>query len=502
MNAPDSAALAGPPHQTHVPLPERKVTRREFLEIFTAVMLPMFMAMIDQTLLATATPVVAADFHNLFETAWIGTAYMLTSAVMIPVYGRLGDRYGRRRMLVTALAVFVGGSLLCGASQSMHQLIAGRALQGLGAGGLMSLAFALIGEMVPPRQRASYQGYFAMNSMAANMLGPIIGGQVVAHASWRWLFFVNLPLGLLAAWRLMRLPKSQAYADAPGVSDVPGLLLFAAATAVLLFGLSSAGHRFAWLSWPTALLVGGGVLGWIVLLLLEQRLLRRQGAPFFPIDLLRTRSTRLLLATAVLSTFCLLALVFYLPVYLQLGLHTGAARSGMLLTPVLLGFILGGTLSGRRLGRTGDPKPIPIIGLSLSCAAFIALALAPPHLGLLAVLGFLAGLGLGPTMPVVQVTVQSIAGRESLGAATSLTTLSRTMGAALGTALTGAVIYGLMPDIDLDQVTSLRASGADLTEAVARNTEVLHAFHTAFFCSACVAGIGLFIASRLPRLKI
>jgi len=169
-----------------------------------------------------------------------------------------------------------------------------------------------------------------------------------------------------------------------------------------------------------------------------------------------------------------------------------------LLTPVLLGFILGGTLSGRRLGRTGDPKPIPIAGQALSCLAFVGLGFAPPHLGVLALLGFMAGLGLGPTMPVVQVTVQTLAGRENLGAATALTTLSRTMGAALGTALTGALIYSLMPDIDLSHAAAV----AGAAETVAGNAEVLRAFHMAFFSAAGAAALGVYAASRLPRLKI
>ncbi len=177
---------------------ERTVTTREFLQIFTAVMLPMLMAIIDQTLLATATPVIAADLGDLFNSSWIATAYLLASATMVPVYGRLGDRYGRRRMLLIAMGVFIAGSLGCAASQSMMQLIASRTVQGLGAGGLMSLSFALIGELVPPRQRVSYQAYFAINSMAGNILGPMIGGLVVAHVSWRWLPAVNIPLGVLA----------------------------------------------------------------------------------------------------------------------------------------------------------------------------------------------------------------------------------------------------------------------------------------------------------------
>ncbi len=335
---------------------ERTVTTREFLQIFTAVMLPMLMAIIDQTLLATATPVIAADLGDLFNSSWIATAYLLASATMVPVYGRLGDRYGRRRMLLIAMGVFIAGSLGCAASQSMMQLIASRTVQGLGAGGLMSLSFALIGELVPPRQRVSYQAYFAINSMAGNILGPMIGGLVVAHVSWRWLPAVNIPLGVLATWRLMKLPQGQRHPESPGLSDLPGLGLFAAGTLLVLFALSSAGHRFAWISWQSVTILALGVASWWVLFLHEKRL----AAPFFPIELLQMPAVRQWLRTAMLSTFCLLALIFYLPLYFQLGLHVDSATSGMLLTPVLLGFITGGALGGRRAGRTGDPKSIPI----------------------------------------------------------------------------------------------------------------------------------------------
>lgn len=470
-----------------------RVTRGEFLQIFTAVMLPMFMAMIDQTLLATATPIVAADFGNLFDTSWIATAYLLTSAVMVPVYGRLGDRHGRRELLLIAMLIFVSGSIVSAASQSMTQLIAGRALQGLGGGGLMSLSFALIGELVPPRQRVSYQGYFAIISTAANILGPVIGGQVVAHASWRWLFVVNLPLGALAAWRLGRLPRGRYHPDAPGLADLAGLALFAVGTTLLLFGFSSAGHRFAWLSWQTALCIGLGGLTWVLLLAHEHR----HRAPFFPIDLLQIRALRLCLLTAICSTFCLLALVFYLPIYFQLGLHTGAAQAGLLLTPVLLGFIAGGTLAGRRVGRTGEPKPLPVAGLTLAAIALFALVAAPPDRVMVATLGFVAGFGLGPTMPTVQVVVQTVAGRESVGAATALVVLSRTLGAALGTALIGAVVYSLMPDVDLTQMGRRESVGT-----APGNAEVVRAFHIAFFVTALVAAFGAFIASRVPRVRV
>lgn len=480
----------GPSVQKH---PGEQVTRAEFLQIFTAVMLPMFMAMIDQTLLATATPVVAGEFGNLFDTSWIATAYLLASAVTIPIYGRLGDRHGRREMLLTALVIFVSGSILSAMSPSMNFLIAGRALQGLGGGGLMSLSFALIGELVPPRQRVSYQGYFAVLSMTANILGPVVGGQVVAHASWRWLFAVNLPLGALAAWRLGRLPRGTPHPDAAGVADLAGLALFAAGTTLLLFGLSSAGHRFAWLSWQTAACLLMGALMWLMLLAHEHR----QRAPFFPVDLLKIHSLRQCLLTAVCSTFCLLALVFYLPVYYQLGLNTGAAQSGVLLMPVLLGFIVGGILAGRYVGRTGEPKPVPVVGMALAALALFALAAAPADKVLVAMLGFFTGLGLGPTMPTVQVVVQTLAGRERLGAATALVVLARTLGAALGTAIVGAVVYGLMPDVDLSQWS--RDDGGGVAPG---NPEVARAFHIAFFVTALVAAFGAFNASRVQRLRV
>ncbi len=472
---------------------QRQVTRSEFLQIFTAVMLPMFMAMIDQTLLATATPIVAADFGNLFDTSWIATAYLLTAAVMVPVYGRLGDRHGRRNVLLVSLTIFVLGATLCAVSQSMHQLIAGRALQGFGGGGLMSLSFALIGELVPPRQRVSYQGYFAIVATAANVLGPVLGGQVVAHASWRWLFFAPLPLGVLAAWRLGRLPHGRHNPGAPGVTDLVGLALFALGTVLLLFGFSSAGHRFAWLSWQTAVCLGVGVLTWTVLLLHEHR----QRAPFFPVDLLQIRGMSMSLLTVICSTFCLLALVFYLPIYFQLGLHTGAAQAGLLLMPVLLGFVAGGALAGRHVGRTGEPKPVPVAGLTLAAIAMLALVIAPTNKVLVATLAFVAGLGLGPTMPTVQVMVQTIAGHDRLGAATALVILARTLGAALGTSLIGAVVYGLMPHVDLSQLVRHAAVWNEPD-----NAQVVRAFHVAFFATALVAAFGALSASRMPKVRL
>src|SRR5436305_4009378 len=184
------------------------VSRAEFLNLFLAVFLPMFMAAVDQTLLATATPAIAGTLGGLRDTSWIAVGYLLASATIVPVYGRLGDLHGRRDLLFVALGVFTLGSLACSLVQTLPQLVAARILQGLGGGGLMVLSQALIGELVPPRERARFQGYFATVFTAASIGGPVIGGIVVSHTSWRWLFFVNLPLAAFAAWRLRQLPRA------------------------------------------------------------------------------------------------------------------------------------------------------------------------------------------------------------------------------------------------------------------------------------------------------
>src|SRR5574342_138465 len=214
---------------------QQAVSRAEFLNLFLAVFLPMFMAAVDQTLLATATPAIAATLGGLRDTSWIAVGYLLATATIVPVYGRLGDLRGRRDMLLAALAVFALGSLACGLAQTMPQLLAARILQGLGGGGLMTLSQALIGELVPPRERARFQGYFATVFTAASIGGPVLGGIVVSHVSWRWLFFANLPLAAFAAWRLLQLPRGRGHRAHGTRTDIPGHILFAIGAVSALF---------------------------------------------------------------------------------------------------------------------------------------------------------------------------------------------------------------------------------------------------------------------------
>ena len=449
------------------------VSRAEFLNLFAAVFLPMFLAAVDQTLLATATPAIADSLGGLRDSSWIAVAYLLTTATIVPVYGRLGDLKGRRNVLMVALGIFALGSLACGLAQSLPQLLAARVVQGLGGGGLMTLSQALIGELVPPRERIRFQGYFALIFTTASVSGPVLGGLVVSHTSWRLLFLINLPLVAFAAWRLLRLPPGDRHEPAVSGRDVPGHILFAIGAVSTLFWLTSVGHRFAWNSELSAGIFALALVAvsWLVIHEIRHR------APFLPVELLRERTIALSTLLTALFASCLFAIVFFLPIYLQLGHHVTPLASGFLLLPVTAGMVTAAMLASRLLGRTGEAHWIPVGGMSIAATALLLLALLPSTMALVIALGFLTGLGLGAVMPINQVVVQTVAGRQRLGAAMSLISLARATGGAAGAALFGAVVF-------------------------AQSGDVVRAFHVAFFCAAGVAALAAFTASRIPRVSL
>jgi EmrB/QacA subfamily drug resistance transporter len=470
-----------------VPTP---VTRAQFLNLFVAVFLPMFMAAVDQTLLATATPAIAASLGGLRDTSWIMVAYLLAAAVIAPVYGRLGDAHGRCRMLLVALGVFTVGSLACGLAQSLSQLVAGRVLQGLGGGGLMVLSQALIGELVPPLERIRFQGYFALMFTTASIGGPVIGGVVVTHLDWRWLFFANLPFAAFAAWRLSRLPPGERHARAGARPDVAGHALFAIGALATLFWLTSAGHRFEWFSMTSLALVTVAAVTLSALIWHE----RRHESPFLPVDLLRERTIRLSAVLVSLFAACLFAVVFFLPVYLQLGHRVSADIAGLLLLPVSAGQVSGTMVASRIVRRMGEGRIIPIVGMTTASCALLLLALLPPHLGVVIGLGFMTGLGLGSVMPVNQVVVQTVAGRSRLGAVTAMTSLARSTGGAAGAAIFGAIIFALASNVD-GQSLLHRADPSEVEH-------IIRAFHRSFLFAAGVAAFAAWIASRIPRVNL
>jgi EmrB/QacA subfamily drug resistance transporter len=459
--------------------PPETVSREEFLNLFLAVFLPMFMAAVDQTLLATATPAIAATLGGLRDTSWIAVGYLLASATIVPVYGRLGDLRGRRELLFVALGVFALGSAACGLAQSLPQLVAARVLQGLGGGGLMVLSQALIGELVPPRERARFQGYFATVFTTASIAGPVLGGIVVSHVSWRWLFLANLPLAVFAAWRLSRLPKGIVHERPQAKPDVPGHILFAIGAVSGLFWFTSVGHRFALGSSASLALVATAVVALSTLVWHE----RRHPSPFLPVDLLRERTIGLSSVVVMLFASCLFGVVFFLPIYLQLGHHVSAQFSGFLLLPVTLGMVSAAMISAQILRRTGRPRWIPVIGLSCAASALLLIGVLPSHMVVLVALSFICGLGFGCVMPTIQVTVQTVAGRERLGVVMALNALARSTGGATGAALFGAAVFAF-------------AQGEADVDAL------VHAFHHAFVFAALVAAAAALIASRMPDVAL
>ena len=466
------------------------VTRAQFLNIFVSVFLPMLLAAVDQTLLATATPVIAADLGGLRDASWIAVAYLLAAATIVPVYGRLGDQRGKREMLLWALGVFVIGSIACGAAQSMPQLVAARVMQGLGGGGLMMLSHALIGELIPPMERVKFQGWFALVFATASMGGPVIGGIVVSHVSWRWLFAANIPLVAFAAWRLTKLPPGEKHPRKHGGTDIPGQLSFAVGCLSLLFWLTSGGHRFAWTSASSIGLALTAVLAIGFLAWHEPR----HPAPFFPIELLRIKTIRLSSILVLIFAACMFSVIFFLPIYLQVGHRVSAQVSGFLLLPVTAGQIIAAMLAARILRATGKGHAIPVAGMSVTSAGLLLLGLLPPSMPLIIGLGFMTGLGLGTVMPVNQVVVQTVAGRAKLAAVSATTSLARSTGGAAGAALFGALVFAMIPDVDRHTIVQ-QAATLDLHA-------VVRAFHRGFLCAAAVAAIGAFIASRIPKMRL
>ncbi|HUP93939.1 MAG TPA: MFS transporter [Burkholderiales bacterium] len=483
-------SAAPPPAETTEPGTGSPVTRAQFLNLFVAIFLPMFMAAVDQTLLATATPAIAGNLGGLRDSSWIAAAYLLAAATIVPVYGRLGDLRGKRSVLLIALAIFTVGSIACAAAQTMPQLITARALQGLGGGGLMSLSHALVGELVSPIERIRFQGYFAIVFMTASIGGPIVGGVVVSHISWRWLFLANVPLALFAAWRLRQLPAGERHPQTESGTDIPGHLLFAVGALGTLFWLTSGGHRFEWGSNVSFAIAAVALVSLIALTWHE----RRHRTPFLPVELFRDATIRLSSVLVMLFAACMFAIIFFLPIYLQLGHQLSAQASGLLLLPVTLGQVTAAVIATRILRKTGYPHPIPVYGMALTSAGLLLLGLLPPHLGWVVVLGFITGAGLGTVMSVNQVVVQTAAGRERLGAAMATVSLSRSTGGAAGAALFGAIVFAMIPDADR-QTIAQQASRLQLET-------VVHAFHRAFLCASAVAALAAYVAYRIPPKRL
>ena len=477
--------------------------------VFGALSLVLLLAALDQTIVSTALPTIVGDLGGLQHLSWVVTAYLLASTVVSPVYGKLGDVYGRKRVLQVAIVIFLAGSALCGLAQTMTQLIAFRALQGLGGGGLIVVALATVGDLVPPRQRGRYQGLFGAVFGVATVLGPLLGGFLVDNLSWRWIFYINLPLGLVAlAVIAMGFPSTAARERHP-IDYLGALVLGGAVSGIVLF-TSLGGTTYAWSS-PTLI----GILAAALALLAAFPLVESRAAdPLVPKELVRTRTFRVTSAVSFVVGFALFGAVTFLPLYLQVVKGHSPTGSGLLMTPMMAGVLVTSILSGNLITRLGRYRMFPIAGTAIATVALALLSRIDVGTSVWVTSAdmLLLGFGLGLVMQVLVLAAQNAVPHRLLGVATSTTTTFRQIGGSIGVSAFGAIFanrLGVELAERLPRGVHLPAHPALST--IRQLPRVVHdlyvaafaaALHPVFLAAAGVAFVGFLLTWLLPDVTL
>jgi EmrB/QacA subfamily drug resistance transporter len=459
---------------------------------FAAIVIAMLPAVLDQTILSTALPTIAGDLGRLTDVSWVVSAYVVAAAATTPLWGKLGDRHGRKRLLEASLLLFLGASAVSGAAQDMTWLIVSRTVQGAGAGGLMTLAMAAVGDLVAPRERARYQGYIAATFALATIVGPVLGGVLVQHASWRWVFYINLPLGAIALAALRRALPAPDVAPPAAPLDIAGAALLAGSTAAITLACVWGGDRFAWSSATIVALLGAA--GLLALALVARE--RRAADPIVPLAMLKTRPVAVSSAALFLATAALFSVTVFVPLYLQTTTGATPTEAGLLLVPAMLGIAVSTNVVGRAISATGRYKRYPPLGLGLMAIALATLALIAAHPSRTAV-GFtlgLFGLGFGMVGQVLLTAVQNSVDRRELGVAMATTSFFRGLGGAIGAAVLGAVFAARAG-------TSASGPALSMVSATTR-ADIIHGVQAVFIVSAPIALLGLAIVLALREVPL
>ena len=415
----------------------------EIMVVITALMLVMFLAALDQTIVATALPRIAVDLHGLNKYSWVATSYLLTSAIVTPLYGKIGDLLGRKKIFQIAIVIFLIGSALCGLSRNMDQLVAFRALQGIGAGGLISLVLAIIGDVIPPRQRGRYQGYFGAVWGLSSVIGPVLGGffadapTIAGVAGWRLIFYINIPIGLIAlavvASRL-HLPVIRREHRI----DYTGALFMTLSVVSLILVSVWAGITYAWGSPQILGLMASTLLFGIAFVWWELR----ASEPLIPMSLFKNDIFSVSVLLSLLIGIAMFAAILYIPQYQQIVRGYSPTKSGLATLPLIAGLMIASITSGRLITKTGHYKPYPIFGTIMVALGMWLFSHVSLHTSILtlSVWMFIIGIGLGSFMQVTVLAVQNSVDRIHLGTATSATTFFRSLGSSLGGAVFGTVL--------------------------------------------------------------
>ncbi len=421
------------------------------MEILFAILLGLFLSALDQTIVGTALPTIVSDLHGNSLYIWVVTIYLLTSTISGPVYGKLSDQFGRKRLLMFGISVFLIGSFLSGLSQTMEQLIIFRGIQGLGAGALFPISLAVIGDLFSPRERGKYQGLFGAVFGISALIGPALGGFLTDQVSWHWIFFVNIPIGLVALYIIGRLLPAHVQTGVTRKIDYVGVSVFTLALVPILIGLTNAQFHDWTDPFVGGLILLGAIIG-VVFLWVESR----AAEPIVPLSLFRGRTYSISILATFLASFGFFGAIIFLPRWYQVVAGSSATESGYQLLPLLIGLIITSIVSGQIVSRTGHYKWLTVIALAtLTVSLYLMTNLrADTPTPVLYTWQFFAGLGIGPSLAVFTIIVQNAVPWQQLGVATSNLTFFRQVGGTVGLAIAGTIFARTLTSEVPNQITS------------------------------------------------